>query len=75
MNDIFLFNSVISHLGLMELPLKRRFTWSDMQENPLLELLDWFFMIYEWTFKLPNTMFHPLANSTSDHVPCVDRTT
>jgi hypothetical protein len=41
MNDIFLFNSIISHLGLIELPLKgRRFTWSNMQENPLLEQLD-----------------------------------
>ena len=43
MNDIFLFNSIISHHGLIELPLKgRRYTWSNMQDNPLLEQLDWF---------------------------------
>ena len=43
MNDIFLFNSIISHLGLLELPLKgRKFTWSNMQDHPLLEQLDWF---------------------------------
>jgi hypothetical protein len=38
MNDIFLFNSIISHLGLIELPLKgRSFTWSNMQDSPLLQ--------------------------------------
>ena len=43
-NDIFLFNEIIGHLGLLELPLKgRSYTWSNMQENPLLEQLDWFF--------------------------------
>ena len=31
MNDIFIFNEIISYLGLMELPLKgRAFTWSNM---------------------------------------------
>jgi hypothetical protein len=43
-NDVFLFNEIIGHLGLLELPLKgRRFTWSNMQAQPLLEQLDWFF--------------------------------
>jgi hypothetical protein len=38
MNDIFLFNDIINHLGLLELPLKgRAFTWSNMQKQPLLE--------------------------------------
>ena len=37
-NDIFLFNEVIEHLGLLELPIKgRNFTWSNMQQIPLLE--------------------------------------
>ena len=40
-NEIFLFNDIIGHLGLIELPLKgRSFTWSNMQEQPLLEQLD-----------------------------------
>lgn len=44
-NDIFSFNEIIGHLGLLELPLKgRAFTWSNMQEQPLLEQLDWFFL-------------------------------
>jgi hypothetical protein len=44
MNDIFLFNAMISDLGLVELPLKgRAFTWSNMQHSHLIEQLDWFF--------------------------------
>jgi hypothetical protein len=40
-SDMEIFNSTISHLGLVEIPLKgRRFTWSNMQETPLLEQLD-----------------------------------
>jgi hypothetical protein len=40
-NDMFLFNEIIGHLGLLELPLKsRKYTWSNMQSNPLLEQLD-----------------------------------
>ena len=72
MNDIFIFNEIISYLGLVELPLKgRSFTWSNMQGQPSLEQLDWFFTSCEWTLKYPNTMVHPLAKPTSDHVPCV----
>ena len=72
MNDIFLFNEIISYLGLIELLLKgRAFTWSNMQDQPLLEQLDWFFTSCQWTLKYPNTLVHPLAKSTSDHVPCV----
>jgi exonuclease III len=42
-HDISTFNEVISYLGLIELPIKgRSFTWSNMQENPLLVQLDWF---------------------------------
>jgi exonuclease III len=71
LNDIFLFNEIISHLGLIELPLKgRSFTWSNMQNEPLLEQLDWFFTSVNWTDSYPNTMVHPLAKTTSDHVPC-----
>jgi hypothetical protein len=42
-NDMLLFNEAISNLGLVELSLKgRKFTWSNMQKEPLLERLDWF---------------------------------
>jgi hypothetical protein len=34
-SDMFLFNEIIGHLGLLELPLKgRAYTWSNMQEEP-----------------------------------------
>jgi len=41
LQDTLLFNDVIGHLGLIELPLKgRSFTWSNMHQDPLLEQLD-----------------------------------
>ena len=71
-NDIFLFNEIIRNLGVLELPLKgRSCTWSNMQENPLLEQLDWFFTSTTWINDYPNTMVHPLARTASDHVPYV----
>jgi hypothetical protein len=34
-NDMFLFNEVIGHLGLLKLPMKgRSYTWSNMQRVP-----------------------------------------
>ena len=71
-NDIFIFNEIIGHLGLLELPLKgRRFTWSNMQDFPLLEQLDWFFTSANWIDQYPNTQVTPLAKTASDHIPCV----
>jgi len=65
------FNDTIGHLGLVELPLKgRAFTWSNMQANPLLEQLDWFFTSVNWTASFSNTQVVPLAKITSDHIPC-----
>lgn len=70
-HDTQIFNEVIDYLGLVELPLKgRAFTWSNMQSNPLLEQLDWFFTSANWTLDFPNTMVTPMARPTSDHVPC-----
>ena len=72
MGDIFLFNEIISHLGLVELPLKgRKYTWSNMQDQPLLEQLDWFFTTPSWTTSFPNTVVTPMAKPSSDHVPCM----
>jgi hypothetical protein len=71
-NDMFLFNDIIGHLGLLELPLKgRSFTWSNMQSVPLLEQLDWFFTSSNWISDYPNSVVLPLAKTGSDHVPCV----
>jgi hypothetical protein len=71
-SDMATFNEIISYLGIIELPIKgRAFTWSNMQANPLLEQIDWFFTSPAWTVQYPNTMVNPLAKPTSDHVPCV----
>jgi hypothetical protein len=69
---MFLFNDIIGHLGLLELPLKGwAYTWSNMQSEPLLEQLDWFFTSSNWISEYPNSIVLPLAKTGSDHVPCV----
>jgi hypothetical protein len=40
-----------------------------MQENPLLEKLDWIFTSANWTNTFPITLATPLAKLSSDHVP------
>ena len=71
-SDMFLFNEMIGNLGLLELPLKdRTYTWSNMQETPLLEQLDWFFTSANWISDYPNSMVFSLAKTGSDHAPCV----
>lgn len=58
--DTLVFNEAIGHLGLVELPLKgRSYTWSNMQVDPLLEQLDWFFTLVNWTISYPNTQVLP----------------
>ena len=72
LNDIAIFNELISYLGLIELPIKgRAYTWSNMQSDPLLVQLDWFFTSINWTVTFPNTVVNPLARPVSDHIPCV----
>ena len=69
---MFIFNEVIGHLGLLELPIKgRRYTWSNMQGSPLLEQLDWFFTWSNWISCYPLSQVHPLAKTASDNLPCV----
>jgi hypothetical protein len=69
--DTFHFNEAIGHLGLLELLIKgRAYTWGNMQRNPLLEQIDWFFTSVNWTSVYPNTLVLPLSKTTSDHVPC-----
>jgi hypothetical protein len=66
------FNEIISYHGLVELPIKgRAFPRSNMQTDPLLVQLDWFFTSFAWTLKFPDTLVNPLARPTSDHIPCM----
>lgn len=69
---MFQFNEVINLLGLVEIPLKgRNFTWSNLQEDALLQKLDWVFTSAAWSLSFPNTLALPLARLTSDHIPCL----
>lgn len=72
MNDILHFNQVIDQLGLMEIPPKgRRYTWSNMQEDPLLVQLDWCFASVNWALDYHNNLMLPMAKSTSNRVQTV----
>jgi hypothetical protein len=56
-NYFLVFNNIISHLGLIDLPIKgRSYTWSNMQVVPLLEQIDWFF--YLCCLDLPIPIHH-----------------
>jgi hypothetical protein len=58
-NETLIFNDVISHLDLVEVPLKNRaFTWSNLQSKCHLEKLDWIFTSSIWTLTFPSTMAH-----------------
>jgi hypothetical protein len=64
------FNAIIQACDLEEIPLKvSAFTWSNMQDSPLLERLDWVFTSPDWTTKFPNTLSYTVARLGSDHVP------
>lgn len=70
-NDMFLFNSAISALGIVEIPLHgRKFTWTNKQHPPLLERLDWLFTSQTRTSNYPNTVARSLVMEVSDHWPC-----
>jgi endonuclease/exonuclease/phosphatase family metal-dependent hydrolase len=70
LSNILHFNSIIQEHDLEEIPLKgRNYTWSNMQDNPLLEKLDWIFTSHNWTINFPNTLTTPMARLGSDHVP------
>jgi hypothetical protein len=69
-NDMLIFNDFIREQHLTEMPIKgRKFTWSNMQDNPLLEQLDWCFTSMHWTLSYPATMVLPQGKPTSDHIP------
>lgn len=71
-NDMLQFNDAISSLGIVEIPIHgRRHTWTNKQNPPLLERLDWFFSSQSWTLSYPNSAAHSLIMEVSDHWPCV----
>jgi hypothetical protein len=72
MQVVMLFNEVINNLGLQEIHLRgRSYTWSNMQENPLLQQIDWCFTSMNGILDYPNTLLIPMARPTLDHIPCM----
>ena len=66
------FRSLVSTLGLMDLPLQgRRFTWSNGRDIPTYVRLDRFLMSSEWSASYPNTVQRAVTVTTSDHCPLV----
>lgn len=67
-----MFNELISDFDLVEIPFSgREYTWSNMQDDPLLVKLDWVFTSAFWTVSYPATHVQPLSRPTSDHIPYV----
>jgi hypothetical protein len=60
--DMLAFNIAISNLGLEELKLSGNwYTWSNMQDNPFLERLDWFFASISWMSNYPGSLVKTLS--------------
>jgi hypothetical protein len=63
------FNEAINKLGVIEIPLcGQTFTWSNKQQDPLLERLDWFFVSQVWSLKFLGTTAKTLTKDTSNYV-------
>jgi hypothetical protein len=50
---------------------RRKFTWSNKQNTPLLEQLDWFFTSANWISDYPNTMVFSSGPLWFKSCPCV----
>lgn len=67
-----MFNDLINDLNLVEIPFSgAKYTWSNMQIDPLLIKLDWVFSSDTWGLSFPATTVQPLSRPISDHVPFV----
>jgi exonuclease III len=71
-NLMLKFNEAISNLDLIEIPLHGlTYTWSNRQQEPLLQRLDWFFISQEWSTVFQDSYAKTMSRDISDHVPCL----
>lgn len=71
-NEMLLFNEVISALGIEEIPFHgRKYIWTNKQQPPLLERLDWFFSSIAWSLRNLHTIAKSLIMEISDHWLCI----
>lgn len=72
LTEMNMFNELISDLDLVDVPFSgREFTWSNMQDDPLLVKLDQIFTSSTQTLSYPTTHAQPLSRPTFDHIPYV----
>jgi hypothetical protein len=71
-NDMLLFNDIIHHLDLVEIPLKRRaFTLSNMQQKCLLKKIDWVLTSSNWAFGFSKHFgIHPRSHGIGSRALC-----
>jgi hypothetical protein len=70
--DMLKFNTAINNLRLEELQLVgNKFTWTNKQDNPLLERLDWFFAFASLVTNYPSSLVKTSSRDVSDHSPCL----
>lgn len=68
-NEMLMFNEMIADLDLSEVPFSgQEFTWSNMQDDPLLVKLDWVFTSSAWLLSYPATQVQCLPRPISDHI-------
>lgn len=70
--EIQMFNELIMDLDLVEILFSgQRYTWSNMQLDPLLVKLNWVFSSTTWNLTFPATNIQHLSRPISDHIPFV----
>ena len=66
----FVFNAIIEHVGLRDLPLNgSRYSWPNNLPEPTHEKLDRILICPDWEDKYPMTMVTALEREISDHTP------
>ncbi|KQJ98320.2 hypothetical protein BRADI_3g36433v3, partial [Brachypodium distachyon] len=76
-SETYKFGNLLRDIQVQEIPLTdRNFTWSNMQEVPILTRIDRCFINADWDSVLPNSMLRSLPRTTSDHFPlCLEAST
>lgn len=70
--EMQMFNDLITDLNLFDIPFSGvKYTWSNMQLDPLLIKLDWVLSSDTWNLTFPATTVQPLSRPISDHIPFV----
>lgn len=66
----FVFNVIIEHAGLRELPLNgRKYTWANNLDDPTYEKLDTILIRPDWEEHYPLSVVQTLEREIFDHTP------